>query len=101
MALILIIIIIIGVSMLHLRPLLKASITSCCVMAAGDVFCQCITSRQRHEVIAAEDWNRVQTGRFAVVGLTLHGPFFYHGFQWLDRLKAPGPKLQQVGSGQE
>lgn len=37
-----------------------------------------------------------QTMRFALVGTTLHGPFFYHGFRWLDSSMGTAKTLQKV-----
>ena len=31
-------------------------------------------------------YDLIRTVRFAVVGLTCHGPFFFAGFGWVDRL---------------
>lgn len=65
---------------LHLRPLLKAAATSSVMMAAGDVVCQSL--QQRNQPQTRIDWRRA--GRFALVGATLHGPFFFTGMQLLD-----------------
>jgi hypothetical protein len=35
-----------------------------------------------------------RTLRFALVGLTLHGPYFWHGFRWLDARFGPSKSLQ-------
>jgi len=40
------------------------------------------------------DWPR--TARFAVVGLVVHGPFFFRGFRWLDGLAGPGGALPRL-----
>jgi hypothetical protein len=61
------------------RPLLKAAATSSFLMAVGDVACQTLQQPVAKRKI---DWSR--TARFAVVGATLHGPFFYTGMQLLD-----------------
>lgn len=37
-----------------------------------------------------------QTARFALVGATLHGPFFYQGFKWLDATLGPAATLRTV-----
>lgn len=67
--------------MLLRHPVLRAAAVSGCTMAAGDVLCQAIRARQAGRDIRI-DWR--QTARFGTVGLTLHGPFFYHGFRFLD-----------------
>lgn len=66
-----------------LKPVFKAALTSCTVMATGDVLCQAIRCKTADKPISI---NHRQTQRFALIGLTLHGPYFYHAFRWLDRL---------------
>jgi hypothetical protein len=39
---------------------------------------------QKRSLAGPLDWKRV--GRFAVVGATIHGPFFLYGFGWLDKV---------------
>lgn len=68
--------------MLALKPVVRAAVTSCTVMAAGDCLCQAIQHRGAARKQIQHDWQR--TGRFGLVGLTLHGPFFLAGFQLLD-----------------
>lgn len=62
------------------RPILKAAATSAALMAAGDVACQTLQQRTQRKV--SIDWGRA--ARFAVVGGTLHGPFFFAGMRALD-----------------
>jgi hypothetical protein len=62
-----------------MHPALRAGLTSATIMAAGDVVCQKL---QKRTLAGPVDWKR--TGRFAVVGLCVHGPFFLYGFKWLD-----------------
>ena len=38
-----------------------------------------------------------QAARFALVGATLHGPFFWAGFRWLDATLGPAATLRKVG----
>lgn len=45
-----------------------------------------------HSVVQDLDFQR--TLRFALVGLTLHGPYFLHGFRWLDATFGPSKSLQ-------
>ena len=40
------------------------------------------------------DWKR--TSRFAILGLTLHGPWFFKGFQFIDRVCGPSKTLVTV-----
>mmetsp|Transcript_18058 Transcript_18058/g.45725 ORF Transcript_18058/g.45725 Transcript_18058/m.45725 type:complete len:208 (+) Transcript_18058:194-817(+) len=83
------------------RPVVKAALTSGCVMAVGDVTCQAILRRRQavplpggeQGLLRGNDWAR--TARFGLVGCTLHGPFFLYGFRWLDAALAPllGPAV--------
>ncbi|GAQ78838.1 Mpv17-like protein [Klebsormidium nitens] len=41
-----------------------------------------------------QDLDFQRTLRFAFVGLTLHGPYFLHGFRWLDATFGPSKSLQ-------
>eukprot|EP01023_Acetabularia_acetabulum_P019280 TRINITY_DN19801_c0_g2_i1.p3 TRINITY_DN19801_c0_g2~~TRINITY_DN19801_c0_g2_i1.p3 ORF type:complete len:210 (-),score=9.08 TRINITY_DN19801_c0_g2_i1:522-1061(-) len=66
-------------SIARVRPVAQAALTSAVVMGCGDLVCQAIQQRNKRVQF---DWNR--SYRFAVVGLTLHGPFFYFGFRALD-----------------
>eukprot|EP00899_Mesostigma_viride_P016080 jgi/Mesvir1/24473/Mv21833-RA.1 len=69
----------------------KAMLTSSVVMGSGDVVCQLIQADSLKKSIAdrltAIDTERVS--RFGILGLTLHGPYFYHGFRWLDTRYGP------------
>lgn len=51
-------------------------------MAIGDCTCQCIQHRLVKKQQQQLDWGR--TAKFAVIGLTLHGPYFFKGFELLD-----------------
>jgi hypothetical protein len=102
--------------------LLRAAATSGSMMALGDVLTQTI-QRRRHQQQQQQrlaggkkgggdaattaplpplDFSR--TFRFALIGATLHGPFFCAGLAWLDRLfpGAPTPALvaKKVLTGQ-
>lgn len=75
-----------------LRPLARAALTSGVLLASGDVVCQCI---QRNQLsLTGHNWTR--TARFAVIGLTLHGPFFHFGFRALDRRFGPATTTSNV-----
>lgn len=37
-----------------------------------------------------------RTARFSLVGLTLHGPFFYNGFRFLDSTFGTATTMQKV-----
>ncbi|PSC72962.1 peroxisomal membrane [Micractinium conductrix] len=62
-------------------------------MTAGDALCQCIRARTAGRE-ARLDWR--QSARFGLVGLTLHGPFFFHGFRWLDARFGAAATLQKA-----
>jgi hypothetical protein len=92
----------------------RAALTSGVLMGAGDCMCQAIQRRQARQqqqqqqqhapgkggkpaaaaAAARHDWAR--TARFAVIGLTLHGPFFLVGFRALDRVFGTGPGFRLV-----
>jgi protein Mpv17 len=59
----------------NLRPLPRAALTSGALMAVGDCTCQCIQQRLVRKQQQQLDWGR--TAKFAVIGLTLHGPYFF------------------------
>lgn len=64
------------------RPVAQAAMTSGTLMACGDLLSQSIRQRNRGKE-GRIDYR--QTANFAIVGLTLHGPYFYAAFSWLDR----------------
>ena len=78
-----------NLTMIKLPPLLKASLTSGTVMACGDMLCQKI--RQPKNPV-----NWPQTSRFAIIGATLHGPYFFKGFRWLDTRFGTSNSLQHA-----
>lgn len=91
-------------SFLHVlasRPTLKAALTSGIVMTAGDALCQAIrnhtnqisSSHPNHQRISSS-WQ--QSLRFGIIGLTLHGPFFFRGFRWLDTTFGSSPTLKSA-----
>lgn len=57
-----------------LGPLPRAALTSGTVMALGDAACQAIVQQRRKQPIQID---LARVARFGVIGLTLHGPFFY------------------------
>jgi protein Mpv17 len=77
-----------------LRQVARAAAFSCVVMFAGDVARQAIVQRG----LTRETWDYKSSLRFAVVGATLHGPYFLVGFglmdklPFLDRFKSPMAK---------
>jgi protein Mpv17 len=64
------------------KPVFKAALTSASVMAVGDALCQALRCRAANQDISLD---LKQTARFGFIGLTLHGPYFYHSFRWLDK----------------
>jgi len=75
----------------RLHPAVRAGMTSASIMATGDVLCQKL---QQRSLVGPVDWRR--TGRFAVVGATVHGPFFMYGFKWLDTVIKGGQGFKTV-----
>jgi protein Mpv17 len=55
--------------------MLRAALTSCSLYAIGDAI---------NQKVFKGDVNLIQTLKFSIVGLTLHGPYFYRAFQLLD-----------------
>lgn len=99
------------------QPLARAALTSAVVMTAGDVLCQVHTNQKRSHQLCGHshssdiytrslpfpllncsacrvDWGRA--ARFGLIGLTLHGPLFYHGFRTLDTRIGAAPTLKLV-----
>jgi hypothetical protein len=85
--------------------MLRAAATSGSMMALGDVLTQTIQRRQQQQqqqqqrlaaasgkaaagggVDPGSGLDLARTTRFAILGASLHGPFFCAGLAWLDRL---------------
>jgi protein Mpv17 len=66
-----------------MKAVFKASIISGCVMGVGDAICQTITGNG-----SPIKWDQI--GRFALVGATLHGPYFLYGFRLIDKVPLVG-----------
>jgi len=64
--------------MLLLPPIVRAGLQSGTIMATADLFTQTAIEKQQQQL----DFRR--TGRWAVAGLLIHGPYFYAGFRRLD-----------------
>ncbi|EFJ47454.1 hypothetical protein VOLCADRAFT_92190 [Volvox carteri f. nagariensis] len=77
----------------RVAPVVRAGVTSCIVMQAGDILCQSIQRRNKSGALdwGAHDWKR--TARFGLIGLTLHGPFFLWGFRMIDERFGPAKTL--------
>ena len=72
------------------RLLLRAGLTSSGIMTVADVIAQNI----ERQVLGStpekpREYDPHRTVRFAVVGLTLHGPYFQRGFAMVDRHFGP------------
>ena len=72
------------------RALAAAMATSCVLHGASDVIAQTVESAWARPAAAprpstAVALDRGRTAKFAVVGLCLHGPFFFTFFRALDR----------------
>lgn len=94
----------------------RAAVTSGTMMALGDVLFQCANQQQQRKERAAAAGGKggakrllsgvdlERTARFALIGATLHGPFFCVGLSWIDRCfpGAASPKVvaQKVLLGQ-
>ena len=68
---------------LHLT--LKAGVTSGIIHVVADIVAQAVETRGQSLTNPAEAHNAERTKRFALVGLTLHGPFFQRGFALVDK----------------
>jgi protein Mpv17 len=70
--------------------LLRAGLTSMSIMSVADMIAQAteyLVLGSTPEKPRSYDPHR--TARFALVGLTLHGPYFQRGFAWVDRHFGP------------
>jgi len=78
--------------------LLKSGLLSASIMTVADVATQFLVEKRqfpgRDDVDRHYDPSR--TGRWAIVGLTLHGPYFFHAFRMLDRHFGPATSLPVV-----
>lgn len=70
------------VAQLGWRPVVRSALTSCTLMACGDTISQAIRSHAARKEVVIDS---LQTARFAIIGATWHGPYFFTGFRWLDR----------------
>ncbi len=64
--------------------IVKAALTSCTMMAVGDVIAQNVSNQP--------EWDKKRTGRYALVGLLLHGPYFYVMYGLIDKLGGRDPR---------
>lgn len=67
--------------------MLKRCLVSGVVVAAGDVLCQSITN---------PTYDGLRTIRFAIVGTTLHAPYWFYGFRFIDKLPLGGQTLMSA-----
>lgn len=85
----------VAVKSIFRHPVVRASLTSGTVMACGDVLCQTIRSKAQKPRQPLQTDIR-QTIRFALLGISLHGPFFYRGFKWLDQTVGSAPTFRKA-----
>lgn len=76
--------------------LVKSGLTSAGIMTVADILAQLLQRVGGSAGGKEGGFDPARTLRFAVVGLTCHGPFFYAGFGWVDRLF--GSPLTATGS---
>lgn len=76
-----------------LKPIHRAALTSCSLMALGDAACQAIQCQRNRQPVRVDV---ARAARFGVIGLTLHGPLFFKGFQWLDGKFGTAKTLQNA-----
>jgi len=69
--------------MARVPPLLKAALTSASIMSAGDAMFQAIRCKGANEEIKID---LKESSRMALIGFTLHGPFNFVCFRWVDRI---------------
>eukprot|EP00882_Tetradesmus_deserticola_P004187 GHRQ01004423.1.p1 GENE.GHRQ01004423.1~~GHRQ01004423.1.p1 ORF type:complete len:181 (+),score=35.37 GHRQ01004423.1:187-729(+) len=79
--------------MLSLKPIHRAALTSCSLMALGDAACQAIQCQRNKRHVRIDS---ARAARFGLIGLTLHGPFFFKGFQFLDGKFGTAKTLQNA-----
>ncbi|KAJ3301585.1 hypothetical protein HDV03_000661 [Kappamyces sp. JEL0829] len=81
----------------YFAGLAKASLTSGSLYVLGDVINQKL-------IQAKPTLQTAQTAKFALIGATLHGPYFFHAFKLLDRVfgvsRSIAPVLVKSLSGQ-
>ncbi|KAJ3044001.1 hypothetical protein HDV00_003529 [Rhizophlyctis rosea] len=88
----------------HIIPILRASATSGSLYTVGDVINQTVIephSQTAHttdpppkpttSALERVDWTR--TGKFALTGALLHGPYFLYAFRFLDHILGPSTTL--------
>ncbi|KAJ3311314.1 hypothetical protein HDV04_004122 [Boothiomyces sp. JEL0838] len=77
--------------------LITAAFTSGSLYVVGDLINQTVFTPHKHI-----DWQ--QSAKFALIGFTLHGPYFWAGFKFLDRMfgmaKAMPTVLKKAVAGQ-
>ncbi|KAF4744304.1 hypothetical protein FOZ62_001781, partial [Perkinsus olseni] len=77
-----------GASILPERQTVKAGLQSGTVMMIGDAVAQTF--------VGTEAYAPGRSARFALVGCTLHGPYFFMCFRHLDRFFGPAVNLRTV-----
>ena len=65
-------------------PIVRSSIIAALTLGGGDVLSQQIESGH-----STKKWDWERTLRFAIVGASLQGPYFYLGFRQVDKIFGP------------
>ena len=63
----------------------RSAAIGCVSLGVGDVIMQSIEYKNGE----LEEWNQWRTARFAIAGLTLHGPYFHLGFGKVEQIFGP------------
>jgi len=87
-----------------LRRVVRPALQAGCVLSLGDLIAQAVEistegasdASASSRLLVPDSYDVHRTGRFALVGLTCHGPWFYFAFGLLDRLMGPGSTLATV-----
>lgn len=79
-----------------LQQVARAGFQSGTIMAAADVFTQTVIEGSGNAAAAAEEVDWPRTGRWAIAGLTIHGPFFFLGFRRVDQYFGAATSLKIV-----
>lgn len=83
----------------------RSGLQSASIMTIADVATQLLVEKRqfpgrddvdRSSQGIVQHYEPSRTGRWAIVGLTLHGPYFFHAFRMLDRHFGPATSLSVV-----
>ena len=68
-----------------MKGVLRAGLVSGTIHIVADVIAQSIETIVSGEAVALESHDVARTQRFAILGATLHGPYFFKGFAMVDK----------------